>query len=135
MTLQLRLIRLETDERRTMGAVFVDNRWMCYALEDSDELSASSHGCIPAGRYEITLYPSPRFNCEVLLLLHVPGRDMIEIHPGNTEADTEGCILPGMSRTGDAVVESLSAFKLLREHVRRAKAAGLSVFLTIENNY
>lgn len=50
---------------------------------------------IPVGTYPISVYMSPKNGFNVYLLSDVPGYDMIEIHPGNTYADTAGCILVG----------------------------------------
>lgn len=43
----------------------------------------------------------------------VPGHTGILFHPGNTNKDSEGCILLGLSRSGDnAIAESRPAFAL-----------------------
>ncbi len=75
-------------------------------------------GAIPAGQYEATPYVSPSKG-RVFLLHDVPGRSMIEIHKGNTIADTEGCILVGMGlgvvNYQKAVVSSAQALANLLE--------------------
>src|SRR5262249_7757242 len=52
--------------------------------------------CIPAGRYNCALIQSPKFGV-VYQVLSVPNRTHVLIHYGNTEADTEGCIVLGQS--------------------------------------
>jgi Family of unknown function (DUF5675) len=48
---------------------------------------------------------------ETFQLMNVPGHTNILVHPGNHEADSEGCILVGLDRQGDtAVLESRAAF-------------------------
>jgi hypothetical protein len=52
---------------------------------------------------------SPKFKRYVILLTKVPGRRLIEIHPGSrtitTAANTDGCILPvkGISGGGEGI--------------------------------
>lgn len=58
--------------------------------------------CIPAGTYTCQLLWSNRFQKIMPRLLFVPERDGILIHPGNTEANTEGCILVGTSLAGNS---------------------------------
>jgi hypothetical protein len=72
--------------------------------------------CIPTGKYKMVLHKSSRFgNC--FWVQNVPGRDEILIHHGNTERDTEGCILVGIrfgSILGEnAVLNSREAMNLL----------------------
>ena len=50
--------------------------------------------CIPWGDYDCVRINSPKHgNC--FQVLHVPNRTNVEIHIGNTEDDSEGCILIG----------------------------------------
>lgn len=57
---------------------------------------------VPAGHYPAIRYFSPHFSRDVVRLLDVPGHTGIEIHLGNTAADTEGCILVGERVATDA---------------------------------
>jgi len=70
---------------------------------------------IPVGRYECIPYSGTKYK-NVYLLRDVPGRSAILIHWGNTEKDTEGCILVGLAAgiMGDdpAVLHSRPAFEL-----------------------
>ena len=70
-----------------------------YTLERPDEAqnNAQAPFCIPEGTYKVLLQKSPRFGFVTPHLQDVPGRTMIEIHPGNFPKDTEGCILVGES--------------------------------------
>lgn len=66
---------------------------------------------IPAGEYICQRRHSPHFNFDVFKLQDVPGHDNIEIHPGNTENNSEGCILLGTFRQGNDILESKAAFE------------------------
>jgi hypothetical protein len=51
---------------------------------------------IRPGLYTARIYASPkRKGALVILLENVPGRKKVEVHIGNTTADTEGCLLAG----------------------------------------
>ena len=54
------------------------------------------------------------------LLLDVPAYEGIRIHPGNTDADTEGCLLPGKTKSADMVASSRLAFTALFEKIKAA---------------
>lgn len=50
---------------------------------------------IPQGTYICKRRLSPHFGFEVFELMNVPNCDYIEIHPGNFDRDSEGCICVG----------------------------------------
>ena len=105
--MKLTLTRLDTTDHGIFGHLVCDgDTFNCVTLENDEKE-------IPNGTYKVTLFDSPRFGYKVPLLHDVPGRDMIEIHPGNLETDSKGCILVGMKRTGFAVENSKSAFNSL----------------------
>jgi uncharacterized protein DUF5675 len=66
----------------------------CYTLEDPWKQNKVGVSCIPEGQYEMR-----RGNFKGLYenfeLVFVPGRTAIEVHRGNSSADTHGCILLG----------------------------------------
>jgi hypothetical protein len=68
----------------------------CFTLELPWLGNQQDISCIPAGWYEYVSYDSPKHG-DVLLLLDVKGRSMIEIHAGNYTRQIEGCILVGDS--------------------------------------
>lgn len=78
--------------------------------DDFDCVTLENHTKeIPAGTYKVTTYFSPRFKMHVPMLI-VEGRSFIEIHPGNYETDSEGCILVGENRNGFAIEHSRDTF-------------------------
>jgi hypothetical protein len=68
--------------------------WSCYTLEDDWKNNLPNESCIPAGSYLLrkVLHHGTLPTYEVY---PVGGRSAIHIHPGNTEEDTQGCILLG----------------------------------------
>jgi hypothetical protein len=112
--MKLSLIRKDFTERSTIGDLFIDGKWFCYTLEDvvRDGEKVSGQTAIPYGEYEVITNWSNRFKKIMPLLLNVPGFEGIRIHPGNTDKDTEGCILLGSSKAVDVVGGSKKAFDL-----------------------
>jgi hypothetical protein len=88
---------------------------------------------IPAGTYEVVINFSERFKRPLLLLLKVPDFEGVRIHPGNTEADTEGCILVGRMKPPDFIGESRVAFEALFTKMQDA-AAREKIFIEIVDN-
>ena len=70
---------------------------------------------VPAGVYTCKRRLSPRFGYDVFELLNVPGHDFIEIHKGNYNHQSDGCILLGMEQTATMITSSLEAFTRFME--------------------
>ena len=155
--MQLHLLREPTRQGATLGALYVDGVWQCWTIEDAlREVNtqaahvAATHGgptldawvrswkvagqtAIPAGTYPVTITYSPRFGRQLPLVGQVPGFEGIRIHPGNTIADTEGCILPGADRDRTRVLRSRVAFQVVYETIEGALGRGEAVTLTVLN--
>jgi hypothetical protein len=119
--MELTLNRFKMEEKRTIGKLLIDGWFYCYTLEDTVRpLGVKSWGetAIPAGRYEIRMTYSPHFKAVLPILLDVPGFEGIRIHAGNTEADTEGCILVGHNLDGEYISSSRMALAGLLEKMR-----------------
>lgn len=122
----LTLVREPSENGRTFGVLYVDGVFECHTLEDPVRpFKVAGHTAIPPGRYRVRVTWSPRFKRQLPLVEEVPGFEGIRFHPGNSAADTEGCILPGTTRDFDRVVGSRVAFDALL-----AKLKG-DVWLTI----
>ena len=69
---------------------------------------------IPTGTYRLAWHVSPHLNgATVPMLLDVPNRSYILIHWGNTQTCSDGCILVGTMRDGDAIDSTQTACKTL----------------------
>lgn len=91
----LKLYRTESGPIAVTGKLFVDNVAFCDTLEPAIAPRYGAPGCIAPGFYPVRLTMSPRFGEILPLIDRVIGRSGIRIHPGNTAADTVGCILVG----------------------------------------
>lgn len=65
---------------------------------------------VPEGRYRIVLYYSPTFKRTMPYLCDVPDFSKVMIHPGNSSADTKGCILLGKKTISGWVSHSRMTF-------------------------
>lgn len=140
-------IFIERDRRTnysTISKCFINGVFECFIIEDVDRgLRASmtldeinkrkvkGKTAIPAGRYEVIVDRSIHFKKDLPLLLDVPGYEGIRIHPGNTAADTEGCLLPGTVRGVDMVMNSRTAFTQLFEKIKTALSKKEKIYITL----
>jgi hypothetical protein len=115
------------------GELRLDGAFECWTLENLPD-GQKPHRAIPAGKYRVAITNTPKFGCPMPLLLEVPGFEGVRIHPGNTTADTEGCILVGATRATVSIGQSRAAFDQLCAKLRIARAAGL-IPLEITNGY
>jgi len=105
----------------------------CYCLEDTDRnlkqdmpiegikaIKVPGKTAIPYGTYEVVISYSNRFKKMLPLLLNVPGFEGIRIHSGNVDADTEGCLLPGINKSIDSITESRKAMVSVMAGITKA---------------
>lgn len=133
--MKIDLIRHTYTDQSTIGSLAIDGLFTCFVLENPLELNPAlgpAHIAIPFGTYKIGIRWSPRFKRQVLEVMDVPNRTCIEFHPGNTNKDTHGCLLPGKSRAKNFVGESMEAFEFLFGRVRAALERGETVELEIQ---
>lgn len=136
--MNLRVIREPSIGGATLGSLYIDGVWQCWTLEDAlrempgqpvETWKVARETAIPAGRYQVAITPSQRFNRPLPLLLAVPGFAGVRIHPGNTIHDTEGCLLVGKDRSNGRVLGSRVAFEALFARL----AVTRDIWLRIEN--
>ena len=99
--MKLVLQREFSTEQSTPGTLHVDGVMECFTLEDTvrpEKIAGIT--AIPAGKYDVIVDWSHAFGCLMPRIVNVPGFEGIRIHPGNTAADTRGCILVGQVRDG-----------------------------------
>lgn len=119
----LTLRRQKVTDVCTLGRLYAaDGAELCVTLEEpwrdenKDGLGDKNVSRIPAGTYPAFRRLSPARGYEVFELKDVPGRSNVQIHKGNTVADTLGCILVGTAWAENAITGSKRAFdKLMAE--------------------
>ena len=118
----------------TIGRLFIDGAFECYTLEDGIRTNkVYGETAIPAGSYPVEISYSPRFKKQLPLLRNVPRFDGIRIHPGNTPANTLGCILVGRGWQpgAETITASRLAFSPLMTKIADALKRGEQVILRV----
>lgn len=129
--------RFEFGSTYTIGKMYIDGEYFCFTLEDKarqvdgQEVSKwkiPGQTAIPTGTYSVTVDMSNRFKRLMPHIMNVPGFDGIRIHSGNTDADTEGCILLGQHWNGAGMIlNSRIAFDLFFDKLQKAGSATISI--------
>lgn len=132
--MNLVLERNPSNQFCTIGTLFVNGVFECWTLEDIvRDTKIKSETAIPAGIYDVAVDWSVHFKTFLPRLINVPNFVGVRIHPGNTAADTEGCILVGKYKDENTVISSREAFSVLFPKITAALTHGEKVTLRIEN--
>lgn len=146
--------RIAKKDAYTISNMYIDGVKFCNVLEDKDRgltsdmseediKSIKVHGktAIPTGTYNITLdVVSPKFskykqyqfcNGKLPRLIDVPGYSGVLIHIGNTEVDTDGCLLVGQNNVVGKVTNSTATFKALYDKMLEAVNRKENITITI----
>lgn len=150
----LTLKRIYKGSRYTIGHLYVDGLRFCDTLEDRDRglrddmplaiIKAKKiwgKTAIPTGSYRIDMHTvSPSLKSKswakaykgiVPRLVNVKGYDGVLIHPGNTDADTAGCVLIGENKVKGKVINSVKTYYRLMPLLTGADERGETITLEI----
>lgn len=137
--MEITLRRTRLTPKATLGELAVDGIPECVTLEDvvrAPGVKVWGATAIDAGRYEVTIDFSQRFNRPMPHVMNVPNFTGIRIHKGNTSANTEGCILLGREVSGDDLItHSTEAWDSFWPQLGHALDFGEEVWLTITNEF
>jgi len=126
--MKLELKRLHRTDNSTIGELTIDGKFECYTLEDKErDVKIKGETAIPKGTYKVIINQSNRFKKLLPLLISVPNFEGVRIHPGNSNHDTEGCILVGMNRSLDYITKSRKAFDSLFKKMQGAKNITITI--------
>lgn len=131
--MELKLKRIAKQPTYTIGKMYINGEYFCDTIEDVDrglkqtddlkrisDIKVKGQTAIPTGEYIVTKTFSTRFKRNMYLLNNVPGFEGIRIHSGNTEKDTEGCLILGKNKAVGKVLESrdtVNAFEKILDKV------------------
>ena len=101
-----RLIRIEKTQDGILGTLVIDDRFQCLTMERDDTF-------LKQGQYHCQRFHGAKYADTFEIC--VPGHTAVLFHPGNTEDDSQGCVLTGQ-KVGyvsgkRAVLESKVAFE------------------------
>lgn len=89
----------------------VANEPVCMTLEHAFPQPGGRYlPAVPSGTYTCQRRYSPEFGYDVFQIMDVPGHTYIEIHIGNFNSDTQGCICVGQSRIDKMITLSRLTF-------------------------
>jgi hypothetical protein len=149
--MEIELLRYSGAKHTTMGLMFINGIFSCYTLEDeyrAQKLRGETR--IPGGRYRVELRREggmhqrygDRFSDihdGMLWLRDVPSFKWVYIHVGNTDDDTEGCILvadQAYSNVSDEgrIGKSTPAYRRIYSLIAKQIQGGNNVWLTAHSH-
>ena len=153
--MKVKILRKYKKDNYTIGKLFIDDKYFCDTLEDTDrnlnsrmsELEIKNkkiygNTAIPTGEYIVDLNTvSPKFKDKswakpyggkLPRLLNVKGFEGILIHVGNTPKDTLGCVLVGKNTIKGKLTDSTNTFKVLMRHLLQASLKNELITINIE---
>lgn len=128
------IFRFSDNGESTLGLLFLNGQFRCYTLEDGfkvDKIKGETR--IPAGTYQLGIQENVTPLTERYRSKHnwfenhlhvkdVPNFTSVYIHIGNTDENTDGCLLVGDSIDNNAMKKgflgsSTNAFKRIYEEI------------------
>lgn len=138
--MKLELIRIANRPKYCIGKLYIDGKWFCDTIEDTDrglddsmsvkevlQKKIKGETAIPTGKYTVQITYSPKYKKMMPLVLNVKGYSGIRIHSGNTEKDTEGCLLVGLNKKVGMVVDSRVTFQKLFAILNKQKQITIEI--------
>ena len=142
--MEIRVNRIARKDGYTIGRMSLNGVYFCDTLEDTDRglnstmsvdeiLSKKRKGitAIPTGKYDVILTFSPRFKRVLPLLLSVKGYEGVRVHAGNTNKDTEGCLLVGENKAKGQVINSRATLEKLMSVLLECEKRKEKISITI----
>lgn len=149
--MEIKLERYDIGAEDTLGNLYINGVLQCKTLEDQPRaVKVKGDTCIPEGTYEIKLRKEGTHHLSytkdvrfsdihkgMLWLQDVPNFQYILIHVGNTDKDTEGCILVGLTAAPGVtprrrLIDSTAAYRRIYPPIAKALLAGEKVTITIK---
>ena len=143
--MRITLIRIANRPTYCIGKLYIDGKWFCDTLEDTDrglddrmsleeikKMKIKGETAIPTGIYQVLLTYSPKYKKIMPLINNVKGYSGIRIHSGNTHKDTEGCLLVGKNKEVGKVLDSRITFNALFKKLNQTNG---KIIIDIQRKY
>lgn len=140
--MKLLLRRIAKRDTYTIGRLYIDGKYFCDTLEDTDrnltsemdeeyirEQKVYGKTAIPSGVYQVQITYSPKFKKNMPLVKDVKGFQGIRIHSGNTDKDTEGCILVGKNTKVGMVTDSRKTYNALFSRLSKPNLGNITLHI------
>jgi len=113
----IKIIRLEQTTEGALGSLILDGEYFCsFLMPDAGDPDRFQ---IPAGKYKCRRYHGTKWKDTFEIV--VEGHTALLFHSGNTEVDSQGCVLlgqyPGKLGENRAVLNSGATFKRFMERM------------------
>jgi len=146
--MKLTLQRFSSGKESTLGLLFIDGKFQSFCIEDEFRaVKVKGETRIPSGTYKIILRKEggkhesyklkfPLLHKGMLWLQNIPNFQYVLIHIGNTDIDSEGCILIGDSVSQNitergAIAQSGNAYARIYPVVANALEKGEVVTIEV----
>lgn len=133
-SLTIRLVRKWQTKKSTIGEFTIDNTQIKgFILEEKgpDTTDSGKEQRVPIGTYNLEWHSGTKIKKGLKLFSDVVSKDRaILIHSGNTADDTEGCLLPGTTRSADFVGGSKDKLKEIFTYVEEVGIKNAKIIIT-----
>lgn len=142
--MEIKIVRSEFESDRSLGKLYINDKFFCYTLEDTDRgltkdmkkedirrIKVAKRTCVPYGRYRVILSYSTKLKRYLPLILDIPEYRGIRIHKGSDVQWSSGCPLVGTGRKGNKLTginDAEKALIKLLDSVNHTQA----IYITIE---
>lgn len=114
--IELSLVRIQFREDGIFGSLkYPSGDELAVTLEHAYLDGGDYWPKLPDGKYLCRRRFSPKFKIELFEILDVPQHDFIEIHIGNYNKDSDGCVLVGRNIIPVGNVQAISASRMAFE--------------------
>lgn len=138
--MRLTLKRIANRETYCIGHLYINGKYFCDTLEDTDrglssamteeelkECKIKGETAIPVGIYKVILNYSPKYQKVMPLITNVPAYVGIRIHSGNTAKDTEGCVLVGKNTIVGRLTDSRKTYNALFKKLQQKGSNDITI--------